>query len=79
MTMDFSWVRSKAGLLSSTSTPAAVREMRHLAVLFFAVAALGVEHDADVYAALMGGDDGIKQRGVGEDEHLDAHRFLLRR
>ena len=44
-------------------------------VLRFSAATRGVEHDAHFHAALVGGDDGLQQSGVGEDKHLDAQRF----
>ena len=71
MTMDFSWVRSKRGLLSMTSTPASVRVLRDSSFSFSPLRRCGIEHDANLDAALVGGDDGLEERGIGEDEHLD--------
>ena len=45
-------------------------------VFFFAVAPLGVEHDAHVDATMLGCDHCIEERGIGEEEHLDANGLL---
>ncbi len=43
-------------------------------VLGLAGAARRVQHDADLDAALLGGDDRAEQRIVGEQEHADVQR-----
>ncbi len=45
-------------------------------VLFFAAAASRIQHDAHLHAAGSGGDHGLEQFRIGEDEHLDSERFL---
>ena len=44
-----------------------------IGVFFFAVAALGVKHDAHVDAAMLCSDDCVEEPGIGEEEHLDAN------
>jgi len=45
-------------------------------VFGFAIAAGGIEHDANVEAPFLGIDDGGNEVGVGEEEHFDANGFL---
>ena len=45
-------------------------------VLFLAIAARRVKHDANVDATLASIDDRLQKRGVGEDEHFDANGLL---
>jgi len=45
-------------------------------VLLLAVSTLRVEHDAHVDATMLGCDDGIEERRIGEEEHLDANGFF---
>ena len=49
--------------------------LSRLVVLLFAAAPRGIQHDTDVHAALVRRGDGLQQRGIGEDEHLDPKRL----
>src|SRR5277367_3030086 len=45
-------------------------------VLDLATAAGRIEHDLNVGPSFFGVDHGLQHGGIGEDEHLDAQRFL---
>ena len=45
-------------------------------VLLLAVAPLGIEHDAHIDATTLRRDDCLEERGIGEEEHLDANGFF---
>ena len=59
--------------------PARSSALRACLVLVLAAAPRGVQHDPDLDAALLRGDDRVEQRRIGEHEHLDAQRSLARR
>ena len=55
--------KSKAGLLSITSTAACVKELSRIGVLFFPVTSLGIQHDLRLNAPTMAAITACKRRG----------------
>jgi hypothetical protein len=70
-------VRQVDGGVAGDHVDARVGELlAHHLVVFLAAPAGGIEHHPHLHAATVRGDDGVHQRRVGEDEHLDPERLL---